>query len=326
MRALEFLYEGGWASTMTQSSHLTPAIVAAAIQPLNEFAAKLNKFLAAKGMPPIKMGKPCGSATYYQRDLQIDPTREYGDIDVNIYIPRIPNTTNNANADMYKEATLEFCNADNTYITKNGTNVIFKIGNEYVQVDLVPLYYENEQWARALAPEWRVKGVLTASLTSSLAEALNLSFGQFGVQVKTINNEPVLFRLSSGTTLHTITTNPDTWAMDIAKFFGVTTVDPLLKQNPGMKDEVRTQDIINSIRGIARSLEASGILGSKGITDASADALCSRIVDIYLKKINGSINSSKFNKAETPQAIKKAAATKEMLARESHRIVKQFGI
>lgn len=326
MRAKEFILEGGWASTATQNTHITPALVAKAVANLSAFETNFNKFLHLKDIPPCKMGKPCGSTTYYLRDLKSDPTREYGDIDVHFFIPRIASLSNNANATVIRDAVIEFCQSNPNYETGNGTNVIFNIDNDYVQVDLVTAFYENEQWADALAPEYRVKGVLTASLTSSLAEALNLSFGVYGVQAKLINNSPVSFKLSKGTTLKTITTNPKTWALDIAKFFGATNISPLLQQFPGLVNEVRTQDIINSIKGIAQSLETSGILGSKGITDSSADALCNRIIQIYAGKVDAAINSPKYDKAETPGAIQKAKDTKEMLARESQRIIKQFGI
>ena len=310
MRAKEFIVEGGWASTLTQGTHITPALVDNIVRLLPAFQQSLNAFLKTKELPPVKIGTPVGSTTYYKRDLAQNPTREYGDIDVGFFIPRLPNTTDNANESTYSNAVKEFCDSNPNYSTNNGTNVIVKMADEYVQVDLVTAYYENEHWSKALAPEYNVKGVLSASLHSALAEALNLSFGSRGVQVKLQNGIPVSFRQSKDTELKTISNNPDTWAVDIAKFLGAQNISPRLSKYPGMGDEIKTQNTINSIVGIAESLNKPDLI--------------EQVKTIYISKINNVINSSKFNKAETPEAKKKAEDTKALLAKESQRILGQF--
>lgn len=310
MRAKEFIVEGGWASTLTQGTHNTPALVDKVVRTLPAMQQALNAFLKAKDLPPVKIGTPIGSTTYYQRDLTQNPTREYGDIDVNFFIPRLPDTTDNANESTYSAAIKEFCDANANYSTNNGQNVIIKVGEEYVQVDFVTAYYENEQWSRALGPEYNVKGVLSASLTSALAEALNLSFSGRGVQVKLRDGVPVAFKQSKDTELKTITNNPKTWAIDIAKFLGARTISPRLAKYPGMGDEVKTQNTVNSIIGIAESL--------------NNPELVNQVKTIYISKINKAVNSSKFNKAVTPEAKKKADDTKALLTREAQRILGQF--
>lgn len=310
MRAKEFIVEGGWASTLTQGTHITPALVDIVVQSLPAFEQALNAFLKAKDLAPIKIGAPVGSTTYYKRDLAQNPQREYGDIDVNFFVPRLPDMSDNANEQTYSAAIKEFCDSNPNYSTSNGTNVIIKVGEEYVQVDFVTAYYENEQWSRALGPEYNVKGVLSASLYSSLAEALNLSFGGRGVQVKLQNGVPVSFRQTKDTELKTVTNNPDTWAVDIAKFLGAGAISARLAKYPGMGDEIRTMNTINSIVGIAESL--------------GRPELIEQVKAIYISKINKAINSSKFNKAETPEAKKKAEDTKALLAREAQRILGQF--
>ena len=310
MRAKEFILEGGWASTLTQGTHITPALVDIVVQSLPAFEQALNAFLKTKDLAPVKIGTPVGSTTYYKRDLAQNPQREYGDIDVNFFVPRLPNMSDNANEQTYSAAIKEFCNSNPNYSTNNGTNVIIKVGSEYVQVDFVTAYYENEQWSRALGPEYNVKGVLSASLYSSLAEALNLSFGGRGVQVKLQNGVPVSFRQTKDTELKTVTNNPDTWAVDIAKFLGAGTISARLAKYPGMGDEIKTSNTVNSIVGIAESL--------------SRPELVEQVKAIYISKINKAINSSKFDKAETLEAKKKAEDTKALLTREAQRILGQF--
>lgn len=310
MRAKEFILEGGWASTLTQGTHITPALVDIVVQSLPAFEQALNTFLKTKDLAPVKIGTPVGSTTYYKRDLAQNPQREYGDIDVNFFVPRLPNMSDNVNEQTYSSAVKEFCDSNPNYSTSNGTNVIIKVGSEYVQVDFVTAYYENEQWSRALGPEYNVKGVLSASLYSSLAEALNLSFGGRGVQVKLQNGVPVSFRQTKDTELKTVTNNPNTWAVDIAKFLGASTISARLAKYPGMGDEIKTSNTINSIVGIAESL--------------GRPELIEQVKAIYISKISKAVNSSKFDKAETPEAKKKAEDTKALLTREAQRILGQF--
>ena len=312
------LHEGGWASVQTQDTIITPQLVQHVMKLLTaQFIPQLNKFLEAKGLGPTEISAPGGSATYYERDLAQDPTREYGDVDVQFHIPRIQGTSNNENSNIYSTAIKDFCDSTENYSTNNGTNIILKVGNDYVQVDLVTGYYENKDWTRALKPAYQVKGVLCNSLYSSLGEALNLSFGgSHGIQAKTVNGELVPFRTIKNTTLQTITNNPDSWGIDIVKYLGCTNISPLLKQYPGTLDEPRISDIINSFKGIAHTLELSG--------KQSATELLQKVKNIYLAKIAKTAASSKFDKAATPMAIEKAQHTKEMLASKSAEIAAMF--
>lgn len=324
VRAREFLLNGGWANPATQNTHITPALVDRAFKILHHFVAGLNQHLKAKNIPPVELGQPCGSTTYYKRDLVQNPEREYGDIDVNLFIPRIEDLSNNANADLIRTQVKEFCEISPDFQTSNGTNVIVKIDNNYVQVDFITAYYHNKEWTNALAPEYKVKGVLCNSLYSSLGEALMLSIGGgHGVQAKMQNGELVPFRTIKGVTLTTITNNPKTWAADIAAFFGCKQISSRLKDYPGMIGEVRVADMINSIRGIAETLELNGKLPAQY---QSANDLLVTVKDIYLGKIQKAIDSSKYEKAETPAAIEKAEKTKEQLTKQSKNFAALYGV
>jgi len=306
MRATEFLIEGGWASAATQGTHITPQLVSEVVKELKQFESSFNAYLKAKDLPPIELGNLAGSTTYYQRDLEQNPEREYGDIDIHFHIPKLSDMKPYENEDLYRRALKDFSNSNPNYSTENGVNVILKLGKDHVQVDFVTSFIDVKGWLPALSPEYNVKGVLVASLTSSLAEALNISFGSRGVQVKTVAGKPVSFRKQKGTELSTITTNPKTWAVDIARYFGAKELSPLLQKYPGMAGEVRVIDIINSIKGIAESIGRPEILKD--------------IKSIYVNKITDAINSSKFEKAESPEAKKKARDTKQLLAKELERI------
>lgn len=309
--------EGGWANPATQNTHITPVLVDQVFKILHVFVDELNQFLTAKNMPTVELGQPCGSTTYYKRDLVQDPEREYGDVDVNLFIPRIDGMTNNANADLYKKNIQEFCEKSKDYQTSNGTNVIVQIAGDYVQVDFITAYFHNKEWIQALAPEYRVKGVLCNALYSSLGEVLNLSIGgTHGVQAKFQDEKLVPFRTVKNVELKTITNNPKTWALDIAKFLGCTKISPTLKAYPGMIGEIRVSDIVNSIKGIAETLS----MNRKGNTDE----ILRRVKATYLEKIQKAIDSSKYDKAATASAIEKAEKTKKLLANDGHYFASLF--
>ena len=90
----------------------------------------------------------------------------------------------------------------------------------------------------------------------------------------------------------------------------------LSKKYPGLLDEVRVSDIINSFKGIAQSLEAAG--------KTNAQELLNRVRDIYLAKIEKAASSSKFEKAATPEAQAKADKTKAMLLSKSQEFARMF--
>jgi len=319
MKINEIILEGGWASAKTQNTSITPQVVERVVQLLHGFEIQFNQFLQGKNLPPIEIGDPAGSGTYYKRDLAQQPDKEYGDVDIHFHIQEIPGLNNNQTVTAYANAVKEFCDQSDGFETDNGKNVIVQVGDDdFVQVDLVVSYSKNKNWTKALAPEWNVKGVLCASLYSALAEALKLSMGSHGVQAKTLDGERVKFSTIKGVELHQVTNNKDNWAMDVASYLGCKKVSPRLKAYPGMIGEVRVADIVNSIRGIAESLEMNGI--------ANAAELLGDIKSIYMKKIDTVINSSKFDKAGTPAAVKKAEDTKAMLATKSGNISRLFGV
>jgi len=307
------LTEGGWASQLTQNTRITPQLVAQVVKVLAKFQAEFNSFLVQQKMTPIEMGPTAGSAAYYERDLKNNPTREYGDIDVNMFIPQIAGLTNNANMTAYSSKIKEFCDKTTQYSTENGTNVIFKMSDkDFVQVDFILSFIKNKEWTKALRPAYNVKGVLCNSLYSSLAEALNLSMGGgHGVQVKLQNGVPVSFKTMKDVVLKTITTDPHNWAVDIVKFFGCTKLSPVMRY-PGMDDEVRLEHIVGSIKAIALTLQLNG--------KRNASELLEQITNIYLAKIQKAVDSSKYDKAATPEAIAKAEQTKKMLASKSKEI------
>lgn len=323
--------EGGWASVETQNTVITPRTIVEIIEALKTFEASYNVWQSKQGFDTeIKIGGPKGSGTYYRRDLEQDPEREYGDVDVECFIHSREGVTSAQRITEYKSSITEYCLQSPDYSTENGTNIIMKTSSGAVQVDLIYTYHEHADWSRALSPEYRVKGVISTSLTSSLAEVLNLSFSSQGIQVKIRNNQPVSFRQSKDTELRTVSTTPETWAQDIYSLYYYlsngtkpTEFPGGLKAHGGLKDEQRLSDIVLAIKSLANAMEMSGLLGHGSLISIhNKQDLIRKVASVYSKKLETAENSSKFDKASTPAAVEKAKKTKLMLAKYRNEITK----
>jgi len=201
--------EGGWASVETQDTVITPKVIAEVIGIMQGFEKSYNAWQANNELDAeIKIGDPKGSGTYFRRDLEQDPNREYGDIDIECFIHSREGVKSAQRITEYKMAITNYCLQSPDFSTENGTNLIMRTTAGPVQVDLLYIYHEHAAWSQVLSPEYRVKGVISTSLTSALAEVLNLSFSSQGIQVKIRNNQPVSFRQSKDTELRTVSLDP----------------------------------------------------------------------------------------------------------------------
>ena len=308
------LLEGGWASVLTQNTIITPAIIAESVEHLKEFEQGYNNWV--KSLDPrlqMEIGNPVGSGTYYLRDLKSDPDKEYGDVDVTAYINPIKDSTPNNTITLFREAVIEYCKSNEKYQTANGTNVIFETSAGYVQIDLIYTFHEFKIWSKALAPEHGVKGAISTSLYSAMAEALNISFGTMGVQVKMRDNQPVNFRQSKDTIQALVTKDPHNWAKDIFKFYykikytrPVEQMPKDLEMHSGFKDEQRISDIILAVKALVKALHDAKIF--------DGNTLLNNIAQSFVKKMDAQISSSKFDKAATPAAKAKADKAKATFA------------
>lgn len=302
--------EGGWANVKTQDTTITPQTIQASVKRLAEFERDFNEFLAKDQIPPVKIGEPVGSGTYYQRDLEQQPDKQYGDIDVQFIIPKLDGMTAAQNESLYFGKIKEYTAGDPSYDTTNGVNVIFTDGDQSIQVDFVAMFTDKVDWSRVFAPEWNMKGVLSSTLFSALAQLLNISMSSRGIQAKTRDGELVKFNVRKDTQLHNITDNAEIWGIDLAIFLGAQQISPRLNKFPGQMGETKITHIVQTIRGVLESL---------GREDQIDD-----VRDIYLSKIDAVINSSKFDKAQTDAAKRKAAETKKMLHDKSRIIAELF--
>jgi hypothetical protein len=335
-----FMLEGGWAKTITQSTKLTPALAKKALSAMPKFEKDFNAFLRAKGEIPISIGKPVGSSAYIDRDIQSNPTKEYGDIDIIFNIPRIEGMPESKNSSKYFNFVKEFvASADFPYLFKDpdngGTAIIVKAGDEWVQVDLVKAFSDISDWVQhRMTPEYNVKGALIGYLYSSLAEVLQLSIGSNGVQAKEKSSEFIPFRNLKADKVHTISTDISKFGIHIIQTFFDRAPYPRstgkprlkissdLKSTPGMtRDSIKVSDLIKIIKGIGKSFEENEMFGIGDLNHISGyDDYISKIKNSYIQKTEDGAKSTKFNKASTPEAKERAEKTKDLLMNKSKAI------
>lgn len=312
---------GGWDSTLTQSTVVTPKVVKETLVLANQLIADFNKWLVVNLTPQIHVGRPLGSSAYYEVDSE---DTVYGDIDLQIIArPFSPS---------YFQFTQVWNNRLHSYIKQykpsyvecqesQPGHIIFNNNGKFVQVDLMWHDPTLEKWGIARStPERGVKGLLHGNLFSTLGYFFDMSIQHAGVQYKTRNNLHVPFNLRKDVTVHTLSIDPTTFVLDIfhylAKEQNITNpiIDPLLLEYPGERlDEIKIVTLVNSIKGLAKSIEANQMF--KNITFLQ-DATIDQIKDSndflkafwikYESKAMKDINSEKRDKKETPEAILRA--------------------
>jgi len=320
MRARDFIFEGGWDTTLTQGTVLHPRIVKVALGVVDQFVADFNKQLATQGQGPIKRGRPTGSSAHHEADSAEDPEKIYGDIDLQMIAPEVEGLTQGQFTAHWNKLADEFVRAGHapyvdTTESKPG-HPIFKVGpTDYVQIDFMWHPERLSQWgASRVTPERGVKGLLHGNMFSVLGELLDISIQHAGVQLKVVDGQHVPFSKQKGTELVTVTTNPETFISDIfnyeAKQLGVQNpkVDSLLSQFPGNDiNDVKISKLVNGVKGFAASCEANGMFGHGDLAQfSSAQDFLQKFVQRYEEKAIIDMQGKKRDKAATPEAQARA--------------------
>jgi hypothetical protein len=329
MKIIDLLREGGWDTTATQGTIINPALVKSALIVAQQFVVDFNNYLKPKGLGPVAMGRPTGSSAYHEKDQAENPTKIYGDIDLQMIAPPVENTTYGQFTALWTTLADEFVKASNpSYLhpteSKPGHPIIKVGADQYVQVDLMWHEEKMRDWgATRVTPEHGVKGLLSGNMYSVLGELLDMSIQHAGVQLKVVDNSRVPFSKQKGTQTLTITINPKTFIYDIFKyeyqqitgknFEKSVPVDSLLTQYPGNDiDDVRISKLANGVKGLARSFEMNNMYGDGSLANYSnANEFISRFVSRYEEKAMDDVNNPKRNKASTPAAIERAEDDKK---------------
>lgn len=324
MRLHEFLTEGGWTTTVTQNTVITPAVVRSSLAVMNQFVREFNRYLKTKNLPEVKMGRPTGSSAYHAVD---DPDKIYGDIDLQMIAPQLEPGSQSAYGGFWNKLAHSFIMETNPeYVDATESKIghpILKIGaDQFVQIDFMWHTPELSSWGAArVTPERGVKGLLFGKMFSVFGEMLGMSIQHAGVQYKSVNGERVPFSKQKGVAINTISSNPKTYIVDILRWIAArqgvkrVKIDPMLAQNSGTDiDDVRIQRLVRGVKGFAASAEANGLFGQGDLANySSADDFITKFVQQYRAESEAEMASAKRDKAATPAAIARAEADREKI-------------
>jgi hypothetical protein len=324
MRAFEFISEGGWATTATQGTVITPPVVKQALAIIQQFVKDFNGWLADKDLPPVELGRPTGSTAYHD----VDPEdKVYGDIDLQMIAPEMePDQSQNQYSGYWNKLADEFVTQRQPkYLHPTENKIghpIVAIGNgQYIQIDFMWHPPRLAQWGAArVTPERGVKGLLTGNMFSVLGELLDMSIQHAGVQLKVVdNNQRVPFSKRKDTQILTISIDPDNFILDIFKWLaerqGVRKpiVSKELLTNPGLDiKDVKIARLVAGVRGFAKSAEINNMFGQGDLAefDSAADFM-NKFIARYREKAEADITGAKRDKAATPDAIARADADRK---------------
>jgi hypothetical protein len=338
MRAYEFIIEGGWASTATQSTVITPAVVKTTLGVMKRFETEFNAWLKNINIPSIKIGRPTGSTAYHN----IDPDDKiYGDIDLQMIAPEIEEGKSPSQFSSFwnklADSFIESQKPNYLHPTENTTgHPIVKVGkDQYVQVDFMWHPERLASWGAArVTPERGIKGLLTGNMFSVFGEIMNMSIQHAGVQLKLSNNQIVPYSKKKDTTLVTVTDNPKTYMLDTFNWLAdrqgikAPTIDEDLANNAGIDiDSVKISSLVRGVKGFAKSLEKNKMFGKGDLSNFSSyDDFMNKFIARYKEKAQTDIEGAKRSKAETPDAIARAEMDRKKIRDGLSLVMKMFEV
>lgn len=322
--------EGGWASTKTQGTPLTPKVIKSVVDLMSKISFEFNSHLNEIGLPELDIMKPIGSGTWWKEDLENQPEKTYGDVDYMVAYPTLKLTSGKDREDeiatvkLYNKELLMFLEADKfkgvdieesrKSSTDSSLKLILEVDIEgtpgWVQVDMVVTHKEYSDWAVfRMTPIKNVKGFVLGNLYSSFGEVLDLSIQARGVRAKFDGEVMAPYSKRKGVEEKMLSQNIQTFMHDIAKFFWENansgkpfTASDTLKNWSGMNpNDPKFEDLCDGINAVADTLSQLGEFGTT-IKYKSKDQFIKAVIDQYEKKMMTTYNSSKFDKAQTPAA------------------------
>ena len=327
----QFLFEGGWATTKTQGTVITPDVIAQVVKIFDRLASGFNGHLKELELPSLDFLKPIGSGTWWSEDLTEQPDKVYGDVDYMIAYPTLKLTAGKDREDeiatvkLYNKELLMWLEAEKfpgidiaeskDVSTDSSAKLIAEVSLKtgqtgYVQVDMVVTHKEYSDWAVfRMTPIKNVKGFVLGNLYSSFGEVLDLSIQARGVRAKFEGDIMRPYSIRKNAEDKEISLNTQTFMKDIARFFWEQSgTDKPFKDTPietwkGMNRNNPTfEDLCDGIILVAKTLGSLGEFGTT-IKYKTEKDLLNAVVSQYEKKMMTTYNSSKFDKAQSPAAI-----------------------
>ena len=349
----DFLFEGGWATTKTQGTVITPDVIKRVVDIMQRIATEFNGHLKELELPSLDFLKPIGSGTWWEEDMKNQPTKTYGDVDFMAAYPTLKLTSGSNREDeiatvkMYNQELMMWLEAESPkgvdiestkeVSTDTSAKIIAEVEMPngqpgFVQVDLVVTHKEYQDWAVfRMTPIRNVKGFVLGNLYSSFGEVLELSIQPRGVRAKFEGGVMKPYSKRANVEDRVISANATTFMEDIARFFWEQSGTDKSFNNlhiskwKGISPKSPSfEDLCEGIRLVAETLAELGEFGTV-IKYKSAQELLNAVAAQYEKKMLTTKNSSKFDKAQSPAAIaamKKIQSTVDEYIQKANTLLK----
>jgi len=320
---------GGWATTKTQGTKITPAVLQEAIGVLENIFNDFNQWAQAHGFDSLTVVGPGGSGVYFKKDLEENPEKAYGDVDIIVMYPLNEPQGRQAEIDTLKKynglflqwlakTTRPDLDKEETSAISEGTlKLVINLKDGPVQVDIISTFNYSSDWAKArYTPIRGIKGFVVGFLYQAFGNALDVSVTDRGVVAKIKGGELVNPLLRKGVEERIVTRDFNRFLAQLAEFTDEFTrgekravqLDQYLQQHPGIDvTALSLEQICNGILGFARTLEQNGTFELPKSKYQNSQEFLQEVVNIYKIKIDKHTSSSKYNKAETDLAHQQRA-------------------
>jgi hypothetical protein len=320
---------GGWATTKTQGTKITPAVLQEAIGVLENIFNDFNQWAQAHGFHSLTVVGPGGSGVYFKKDLEENPEKAYGDVDIIVMYPLNEPQGRQAEIDTLKKynglflqwlakTTRPDLDKEETRAISEGTlKLVINLKDGPVQVDIISTFNYSSDWAKArYTPIRGIKGFVVGFLYQAFGNALDVSVTDRGVVAKIKGGELVNPLLRKGVEERIVTRDFNRFLAQLAEFTDEFTrgekravqLDQYLQQHPGIDvTDLSLEQICNGILGFARTLEQNGTFELPKSKYQNSQEFLQEVVNIYKIKIDKHTSSSKYNKAETDLAHQQRA-------------------
>ena len=320
---------GGWATTKTQGTKITPAVLQEAIGVLKNIFDDFNQWAQAHGFDSLTVVGPGGSGVYFKKDLAENPDKAYGDVDILVMYPLTEPQGRQAEIDTLKKynglflqwlakTTRPDLDKEETSAISDGTlKLVINLKDGPVQVDIISTFNYSSDWAKArYTPIRGIKGFVVGFLYQAFGNALDVSVTDRGVVAKIKGGDLVNPLLRKGVEERIVTRDFNRFLAQLAEFTDEFTrgekravqLDQYLQQHPGIDvTDLSLEQICNGILGFARTLEQNGTFELPKSKYKNSQEFLQEVVDIYKIKIDKHTSSSKYNKAETDLAHQQRA-------------------
>lgn len=307
---------------------MTPNLVKSADAFTRDLLSDFNRWLSSKHpeLPGLRPIRPVGSGVYYEKDIEEDPEKVYGDIDFLIEYPVLESTEDEkknetTSVKFYNKKLFEFfretqpagVDINDSKGDGEGTAVIIAEvePEKFVQIDFVVTHKKYVTWAKSrFTPIRNIKGFVTGGLYASLAEALMMSIGDKGARAKFRQGVLVPYSQRKDTEEKVASLDFSRLFQDIVEFFirmkyGDNKSMFVAAQIPGVNvNELSVDSIVNGIKSLASALEQAGIFDGKSLAYTSSHDFLAAVSKNFADKMNDVLENKKFEKAEDPMAVK----------------------